>query len=657
MENLACLLPPNENVSASSKALTHLVIFIDAVRGATRRTPMKNTPQLFLQRTKTATLLASGLVFFCLSAWALEIPAPLSSAADALREHVRYLASDELTGRGVDTPGIKLARDYIAREFALYGLIPGGDKGTYFQSFEAVTGVAVKQPTTLAFGNESTLKVEEDWTPLGLSTSGQIAADVVFAGYGITVKDYGYDDYAGIDVKGKIVLVLRYEPPPKDDKSPFRKAPRYSSHATFRAKANNARDHGAVGMILVDLQPLREGAPEIISTRSSFSRSDNGVIAAQVKREIVERRLLTQGISLSELKERIDRDEKPTSMALPGLTVSLAVTLEPMRQRTENVIGILPGSDPNLKDETIVIGAHYDHLGFGHFGTLDSSSEGQIHHGADDNASGTSGLLRVAQLLTRSIPKPNRTVIFAAFSGEELGLLGSRHYVDHPTMPLQSTKAMLNLDMVGRLRENRLTVFGTRSAAELGGIVSQEAQSLGLQITESDSVGRSDNMSFYNKKIPALHFFTGSHPDYHRPSDTWDKVNADGMVKVSDLVLATAKRLANVKETLNFVSLPSRPPTNESETSRGYGTYLGTIPDFGDHVEGVRLAGVTDGSPASVAGLKEGDIIVQFAGSKVKSLEDLATLLSSKHPGDQVEILVLRMSKPLTVTAILRSRS
>ena len=607
-------------------------------------------------RTKITTVALSLLTLFWLSAWALEIPAPLTPATDPLREHVRYLASDELMGRGVDTSGIKLARDYIAGQFARYGLEPGGDNGTYFQGFEVVTGVSVKQPTKLILNGGPTARLDEDWTPLGLSASAQVEAETVFAGYGITVKDYGYDDYAGVDAKGKIVVMLRYEPPPKDDKSPFRKAPRYSTHATLRAKANNARDHGAVGMILVDLQPPREGARELISTTSSYARGDNTVIAAQVKRQALERWLEAQGISLSELKEKIDRDEKPASMALPGLKVSLTVTLEPIRQRTENVVGILPGSDPNLKIENIVIGAHYDHLGLGHFGTADSGTEGQIHHGADDNASGTSVLMRVAEQLTRLPPKPKRTVIFAAFSGEELGLLGSRHYVDHPAMPLPSTKAMLNLDMVGRLRENRLTVFGARSAKELSEIISQQARSLGLEITESDSVGRSDHMSFYNRKIPALHLFTGSHPDYHRPSDTWDKVNVEGMAKVSDLVAATTRQLANTDKPLNFVSLPSRPPSDKREASRGYGAYLGTIPDFADNVEGVRLAGVTAGSPAAVAGLKEGDIIVEFAGSKVKSLEDLAMLLGTRKPGDQVGIVIHRMNQTLMISAVLRNR-
>jgi len=265
--------------------------------------------------------------------------------------------------------------------------------------------------------------------------------------------------------------------------------------------------------------------------------------------------------------------------------------------------------------------------------------------------------MQVAERMARSNPKPARTVIFVAFSAEELGLLGSRHYADHPPVPLSTTKAMLNLDMVGRLKENRLTVFGTHSAKELSDIVTEEARRLGLEVRESDSVGRSDQMSFYNKKIPSLHFFTGSHPDYHRPTDTWEKVNADGMVKVSDLVLATGERIANMRELLNFVSLPSRPPSTNPGETRSYGAYLGSIPDMDDSQEGVRLAGVSDGSPAALAGLREGDVIVEFAGNKVQNLEDLANLLGSKKPGDEVEIMVLRTGKPVTLKAILRARS
>ena len=215
---------------------------------------------------------------------------------------------------------------------------------------------------------------------------------------------------------------------------------------------------------------------------------------------------------------------------------------------------------------------------------------------------------------------------------------------------------MLNLDMVGRLRDNRLTVFGTHSAKELSGIVLEEAQKLGLRVTESDSVGRSDHMSFYNRKIPALHFFTGSHPDYHRPGDTWEKLNFEGMAKITDLVLGTAQKVANTREPMNFVSLPSRPPANENTGQQGYGAYLGSIPDFGASEAGVKLAGVQDGSPAAFAGLREGDVIIKLAEMKIQNLEDLAAALRSKKPGDSVEIIILRNSQPLTLKATLRLR-
>jgi aminopeptidase YwaD len=604
-------------------------------------------------RASVVTLTLAVLVAF--SAWTFEIPSSADPRVDRLRDHVRYLASDDLTGRGVETPGIKLARDYIAREFATYGLRPGGDNGSYLQGFDVATGVTVKQPALMAFGNQAPLRLNEEWIPLGLSGSGKVEGDVVFAGYGVTAKDYGYDDYAGIDAKGKIVLVLRYEPPPKDEKSPFQKAPRYSNHATLRAKANNARDHGAVGMILVDLNHSGDEQKELLSTLSSLWRGGNSLIAAQIKRGAIEKWLEGRGISLKSLKEKIDREEKPASQPLPAVQVTLQVSLEEIRQRTENVIGVLPGSDPALKDENIVIGAHYDHVGFGHYGTRDSQTSGQIHYGADDNASGTAILLQLAERLSRAQFKPARTVVFAAFSAEELGLHGSRQYVNSPPMALSSTKAMVNLDMVGRLRDNRLTVFGTQSAKGLSDIVLEEAQKLGLQVTESDSIGRSDHMSFYNKKIPALHFFTGSHADYHRPGDTWEKLNVEGMAKVTQLVRGIAERIANRKEPMSFVSLPSRPPASGTE-QQGYGAYLGSIPEFGASEEGVRLTGVQDGSPAAFAGLREGDVIIQLAEMKIQNLEDLTAALRSKKPGESVEITVLRNSQRLTLRATLRAR-
>ncbi|MEK6563062.1 MAG: PA domain-containing protein, partial [Candidatus Binatota bacterium] len=330
----------------------------------------KFTNTASLVRATAATLVLA--FFIAVTAWTTELPSPVRHASEEILRHVRYLASDGLMGRGVDNPGIDLARDYIAAEFKRYGLVPGGENGTFLQTLEVVTSAKINEPSALSFGNGPPLVLNEEWIPFGLSRSAKIEGEVVFAGYGITAKDYGYDDYANLDVKDKIVLVLRYEPPPKNEKSPFQKAPRYSNYATLLSKAANARNHGAIGMILVDLYPLREGEKELIPIRRTLGRSDTGIVAAQVKRQIAEERLHEIGISLRELKEKIDREERPASSPLPGLRVSAHVALEKITKKTDNVIGVLPGADPQLKGENIVVGAHYDHIGLGYYGTRDT---------------------------------------------------------------------------------------------------------------------------------------------------------------------------------------------------------------------------------------------------------------------------------------------
>jgi hypothetical protein len=599
------------------------------------------------------TGLALGITAIAvLSGWSLETPTP----ADELLRHAKYLASTELTGRGVDTPGIKLAADYIAAEFARYGLRPGGDGTNFRQGFDVAVGVTVKEPSSLTLGNQSALALGEDWTPLGFSASGRVSGQLVFAGYGITARDYDYDDYAGIDVKGKIVVVLRFEPPPKSDRSPFKKAPDYSRYSTLRSKANNAREHGAAGMILVDLNGHSEAKAELLTLSASFSRGGASLVAAQVKRSVGEKWFSNLGVSLAALREKIDRDEKPASMPIPHAMATLEVSLQEERRRAENVVGILPGADPALNDQYIVIGAHYDHLGFGHFGSANASAAGQIHHGADDNASGVAVLLDLARRLGQSPAKPARSVVFTAFSAEELGLYGSRHFVERFD-PIAATKAMLNLDMVGRLVDGKLTVFGARSGENLSAIVQGSARDLGLEIRESDNVGRSDHMSFYNKKIPVMHFSTGVHQDYHRPGDTWDKLNVEGMTRISALALAISLNIANAKEPVNFVSLPSRSPSAEFDPQRAIGTYLGTMPDYGFDIEGVRIAGVAPNSPAFLAGLQEGDVIVRLADQKIQNIEDLTAALQARSAGDEVTVLVLRKGNSITLKATLRSRS
>ena len=609
---------------------------------------------LLHRRALNAVIAVVLTAFVGLATRPWELSGSEPTAADELSAHAKFLAAAELSGRGVGTAGIATARDYIAAEFAKYGLLPGGDNNSYLQRFDVAVGVRVKQPSSLALGEGPTLKLEEDWLPLGLSSSGNVRGDAVFAGYGITAKDYGYDDYAGIAVKGKIVIVLRYEPPPKNDQSPFQKSPDYSPYAALRTKANNAREHGAIGMILVDMDN-RTNATELMSLRSSLWRTGSSLVAAQIKRQAAESWFVAQGVSLKLLKEQIDREEKPASLKLTGASLSLQVTLEEERERAENVVAILPGRDSSKAQEYLVIGAHYDHLGLGYYGAREQNAAGMIHHGADDNASGTSVLLHVARRLSQIEPKPPRSIVFVAFSAEELGLHGSRHFIE--SWPrIGPVTSMINLDMVGRLREERLTIFGVRSAPPFETIVVNAAKQLSLQTNLADGVGPSDHLSFYNKRIPVLHFFTGSHSDYHRPGDTWDKLNYTGMSQIGDLVLGSALAIAALPDRPNFVSLPSRQSTLATGERRNNGVYLGIVPEYSRTVEGVLLAGVAPGSPAAAAGLHEGDVIVQLADKKINNIEDLTDALGTQKPAAQVLIVVRRGDATNTLKTILGSR-
>ena len=324
----------------------------------------------------------------------------------------------------------------------------------------------------------------------------------------------------------------------------------------------------------------------------------------------------------------------------------------------KNVVGILPGRDPVLRNQTVILGAHYDHLGLGGFGSLDPDSTGLVHNGADDNASGAAALIQVAARLAAS--PPARTVVFIAFSGEELGLLGSAYYVKHPIYPLASTLAMVNLDMVGRLRNGRLIVFGARSAKEFPALLDSLNWYAGLDMkAQGDGYGPSDHSSFYAAKRPVLHLFTDLHEDYHRTTDDWQKVNYDGLKRVADFSLGLVTALANRMKPLTFLDLPT-PPTSQTEPppfgTPGYGAYLGTVPDMTGSPGGVRLVGVRAGSPAEKAGLRGDDIITRIGRTETPDLQAMTDALRSHKPGEVVEILVRRGAKVTTLQATLGTR-
>jgi Zn-dependent M28 family amino/carboxypeptidase len=320
--------------------------------------------------------------------------------------------------------------------------------------------------------------------------------------------------------------------------------------------------------------------------------------------------------------------------------------------RGKNVVGILPGRGP-LAGQAVVVGAHYDHLGRGGFGSLEPESTGVVHNGADDNASGTAALLEVARKLAASDLPARRTVVFVAFSGEELGLLGSAHYIRHPAFPLESTYAMINFDMVGRLREGRLVVFGSETAKEFPPLLDSLARATGLVVTASgDGFGRSDQSSFFAANIPVLHFFTGVHEDYHRTTDDVEKINLEGLDRIAELGALAVRALAVRKTPLTFV--PGQPQPTASGS--GYGAYLGTVPDMTESPGGVRLSGVRAGSPAERAGLRPGDILVRLGDFSIANLYDLTAALRAHQPGDTVPVEVLRDGKPIRLQAVLGRR-
>jgi hypothetical protein len=324
----------------------------------------------------------------------------------------------------------------------------------------------------------------------------------------------------------------------------------------------------------------------------------------------------------------------------------------------KNVIGILPGRDPVLRNQTVVLGAHYDHLGLGGFGSLDPDSTGKVHNGADDNASGVAGLIQVAARLAAS--PPLRTVVFIGFSGEELGLLGSAYYVKQPIYPVDNTLAMVNLDMVGRLRNGRLIVYGVQTAKQFPALLDSLNWYAGFDLkAQGDGYGPSDQSSFYAAKRPVLHLFTDLHEDYHRTTDDWQKVNLDGLKRVADFTLGLVTALANRRTPLTFVDVvPPMPPHASTSTvsGPGYGAYLGTVPDLTGSLGGVRLVGVRAGSPAEKAGLRGDDIITRIGSMETPDLEAMTEALRSHQPGDEVEIVVRRGAALTTLRARLGTR-
>jgi aminopeptidase YwaD len=585
--------------------------------------------------------------------------APQYTAKEFL-DPIKYLAGEKLKGRGDGTPELDEAANYIAKRFKKFGLKPAGDKGTYRQHFTITVGAKLGEKNSLAYevgGVRKALTAGQDFLPFSFSESVTLKAPLVFAGYGITAPEFHYDDYKGIDARDKIVIVLRHEPQESDEKSIFA-GKDLTTHAGIVSKAINARNHGAVGMILVNDTANHPGdTDELIRFGTLIGPEQMKIATLQVKANVVNEWLEPAGKTLEDLLRAIDKDLSIHSFPLqPSPQVSLTIDVERIHRQVANVVGILPGGDPELSRECIVVGAHYDHLGLGDQHSLAPKQLGQIHPGADDNASGTSGLLELADAFSHRRKNLKHTFVFVAFAAEETGLLGSNYYTAHPAVPLDRTMAMVNMDMIGRVSKNKLYVGGTGTSPGFKKLVEEANRLVGFELSYSASgYGASDHMAFTVHGIPVLFFFSGLHSDYHKPSDTWDKIDAQEGARVVELVANAAASLDRLQEKPRFVRV-AEPTSHAMGGGGGYGPYFGSIPDFAEVEHGVRFADVRDGSPAAKAGFKAGDILVEFDGKKIDNLYDFTYALRAHKPGDKVVATVLRGTEKLSREVTLEVR-
>jgi aminopeptidase YwaD len=559
---------------------------------------------------------------------------------------VHFLASDALEGRLSGSIGARVAAQFIAGRFRSLGLQPAGDDGGYRQPFTFIAGVHPGPGNALVLDLPSgrrTARLDEDFRPLAFSSSGSAAGEVVFAGYGIHAPDLGYDDYTGLDVAGKVVLALRFGPDGDDPDS------RFQPHMALRRKAADAREQGAVAL-LVATGPVgsAETAPVKISFDASFA--DSGLPVVGISTPLAEALFAGQGFSLADLQRRIDERKEPASRPL-GVSVELTVDVVQDHATTANVVGLLPGGDTARRSEVVVVGAHYDHLGWGGegSGSLDPTVHA-VHNGADDNASGVAGMLEIARRLTAH--PPARSVLFVAFSGEEEGLLGSQHFVGDPPVPLDRMVAMINLDMVGRPKPGpALTIGGYGTAAQWPTLIDSVNAGWHLDITPSQGgFGASDHSSFYARDIPVLFFFTGAHADYHRPSDDADRLDYARMARVVEFAADLTRRVAELSTRPTFQRV-----TEESGGRRAYKVRTGVIPEFGYDGPGFKISGVAGGSPAEKAGLRGGDVVVRFGDREIRNIYDYMYALGDHRAGETVTLVVQRGEETIELPVTLEA--
>ena len=577
-----------------------------------------------------------------------------------LRRQVGYLASEELEGRLTGSAGAQKAAQFIAGYFKELALQPLPGAKDYFQPFEFSSGVRVltnqNSATLHAAAAPATLALDKDFRPLAFTANGTAEGEVVFAGYGLSVPGKlgeGYDSYAGLDVSNKVVLVLRYVPEEADAK----RRQELNRYAGLRYKALIARNRGAKALLVVT-GPTSPNAGELARLTFESGASHSGIVCASISGDVAAKMFAAAGKDLKKTQAALDKEDPHAEGAFPlkNVAVKLTAAVEHIKKQDRNVLAHLP---PVGTQEYVIVGAHYDHLGHGETGGFArKDEEGKVHPGADDNASGTAAMLELAGAFAEEAARKStdvrRGIVFAAWSGEEVGLIGSSHFAEKPPLPLSNVVAYVNFDMVGRLRDNKLNLQGIGSSPAWRKLIEKRNVAAGFNLTlQEDPYLPTDTTPFYPKNVPVIAFFTGSHEEYHRPADKPDTLNYEGLERIAKFARALITDLATGAERPAYAKVEKKDGGGGREQLRAY---LGTIPDYAQEVAGVKLSGARGGSPAEKAGLKGGDIIVEFAGQKIANIYDYTYAIEAVKIGQPVKVVVLRDGKrvELMVTPAVR---
>src|SRR5262245_12209490 len=565
---------------------------------------------------------------------------PVAAQTAATRAYVETLASEKFAGREAGSPGERLAADYIASQLTRMGAKPLPGRSDMFVPFSFTAGS--RDGGSRAVVGSTTYDTTKDVIALSFSDDGEVSAPVVFAGYGIVVPDtqnFGYDSYATLDVKDKIVLVLRYFPEDADQQTRGILA-RYSD---LRYKAMAARQHGAKAMVVIT-GPRSPNAGQTVPMSFDTALAGSGIPAVSVSGAVAAALFAGAPKTLQAIQQELDSGN-PHAAGFPLDTAALSLKTSLVRetQTGRNVVAYFPatGAAAGVVKPWIAIGAHYDHLGLGRNGnSLAGKDEtGKPHLGADDNASGSAAVLAIAEIIGKQ-PMRKRNLIVALWSAEEIGLVGSAAFVNTPPVAVNQLAAYLNFDMVGRMQDNKLAVQATGTSPIWAGVLERANVAAGFDLTlQEDPYQPTDVATFNQAGVPSLNFTTGAHVDYHKPSDTADKINYEDLDRVTTLALAVVRRLMDMDDAPQFAKVEQ---SSQTAGRTGVRVFTGTVPDYTSNAKGLLLGGVVGGRPAETAGLQEGDLIIEIAGQTIANIYDYTYAHELSKIDQPVKVVYMR---------------